>query len=81
MKLKIGSVYRITNKYLEITHDKDVFSKPVSSGNGLHIVGMLNSYVSIPLYNSQEAIGVIFEQIEPSKEKDALFAPKNNIFI
>jgi len=81
MAFKIGSVYKITNRYLEIIHDKDVFSKPVSSGNGLHIVGMLNSYVSIPLYNSQQAIGLIFEQIEPSKERDALFTPKNDVII
>lgn len=76
MAFKIGEVYRITNRYLEIIHDKDIFSKPVSSGNGLHIVGMLNSYISIPLYNSQNAIGIIFEQLEPSKEREVLFNPK-----
>ena len=75
MAFKIGEIYRITNRYLEIIHDKDIFSKPVSSGNGLHIVGMLNSYISIPLYNSQNAIGIIFEQLEPSKERDILFNP------
>lgn len=81
MPFKIGTVYRITNRYLEIIHDKDIFSKPVSSGNGLHLVGMLNSYVSIPLYNSQQAIGIIFEQFEPSKEKEALFTTKNDVII
>lgn len=81
MAFKLGEVYRITNRYLEIIHDKDIFSKPVSSGNGLHIVGMLNSYISIPLYNSQNAIGIIFEQIEPSKERDVLFNPKNESII
>lgn len=81
MAFKIGQVYRITNRYLEIIHNKDIFSKPVSSGNGLHIVGMLNSYVSIPLYNSQNAIGIIFEQFEPSKEREALFNPKNDTII
>ncbi|MBD1261795.1 ATP-binding protein [Maribacter polysiphoniae] len=81
MAFKIGEVYRITNRYLEIIHNKDIFSKPVSSGNGLHIVGMLNSYISIPLYNSQNAIGIIFEQIEPSKERDILFNPKNESII
>lgn len=81
MVFKIGQVYRITNRYLEIIHDKDIFSKPVSSGNGLHIVGMLNSYVSIPLYNSQSAIGIIFEQFEPSKERESLFNPKNEAII
>jgi DNA helicase HerA-like ATPase len=81
MAFKIGAVYRITNRYLEIIHDKDIFSKPVSSGNGLHIVGMLNSYVSIPLFNSQNAIGIIFEQLEPSKEREVLFSPKSNVII
>lgn len=81
MAFKIGEVYRITNRYLEIIHNKDIFSKPVSSGNGLHIVGMLNSYISIPLYNSQNAIGIIFEQLEPSKERDILFNPKNETII
>lgn len=81
MAFKIGAVYRITNRYLEIIHDKDIFSKPISSGNGLHIVGMLNSYVSIPLFNSQNAIGIIFEQLEPSKEREVLFAPKANVII
>jgi uncharacterized protein len=81
MAFKIGQVYRITNRYLEIIHNNDIFSKPVSSGNGLHIVGMLNSYVSIPLYNSQIAIGIIFEQFEPSKEREALFNPKNDSII
>lgn len=81
MAFKIGQVYRITNRYLEIIHNKDIFSKPVSSGNGLHIVGMLNSYVSIPLYNSQNAIGIIFEQFEPSKEREGLFNPKNDTII
>ena len=81
MAFKIGEIYRITNRYLEIIHDKDIFSKPVSSGNGLHIVGMLNSYISIPLYNSQNAIGIIFEQLEPSKERDILFNPKKESII
>lgn len=81
MAFKIGAVYRITNRYLEIIHDKDIFSKPISSGNGLHIVGMLNSYVSIPLFNSQNAIGIIFEQFEPSKEREVLFSPKSNLII
>lgn len=81
MAFKIGAVYRITNRYLEIIHDKDIFSKPISSGNGLHIVGMLNSYVSIPLYNSQNAIGIIFEQLEPSKEREVLFSPKQELII
>ena len=27
MAFKIGEVYRITNRYLEIIHDKDIFSK------------------------------------------------------
>lgn len=81
MAFKIGEVYRVTNRYLEIIHNKDIFSKPVSSGNGLHIVGMLNSYISIPLYNSQNAIGIIFEQLEPSKERDILFNPKNESII
>ena len=81
MAFKLGEIYRITNRYLEIIHDKDIFSKPVSSGNGLHIVGMLNSYISIPLYNSQNAIGIIFEQLEPSKEREVLFNPKNESII
>ena len=81
MAFKIGEVYRITNRYLEIIHNKDIFSKPISSGNGLHIIGMLNSYISIPLYNSQNAIGIIFEQLEPSKERDILFNPKNESII
>ena len=81
MAFKIGADYRITNRYLEIIHDKDIFSKPISSGNGLHIVGMLNSYVSIPLYNSQNAIGIIFEQLEPSKEREVLFSPKAEVII
>lgn len=81
MPFKIGTVYRITNRYLEIIHDKDIFSRPISSGNGLHLVGMLNSYVSIPLYNSQQAIGIIFEQIEPSKDRDTLFTPKEEFII
>ncbi|SIT98034.1 hypothetical protein SAMN05660493_02765 [Epilithonimonas bovis DSM 19482] len=81
MAFKIGEVYRISNRYLEIIHNKDIFSKPVSSGNGLHIIGMLNSYVSIPLYNSQCAIGVIFEQFEASKEREILFDPKNETII
>lgn len=81
MAFKIGAVYRITNRYLEIIHDKDIFSKPISSGNGLHIVGMLNSYVSIPLYNAQNAIGIIFEQLEPSKEREVLFSPKSEVII
>lgn len=81
MAFKIGTVYRITNRYLEIIHDKDIFSKPISSGNGLHIVGMLNSYISIPLFNSQNAIGIIFEQLEPSKEKEVLFSPKAEVII
>ena len=81
MSFKIGAVYRITNRHLEIIHDKDVFSKPVSSGSGLHIVGLLNSYVSIPLYNAQNAIGIIFEQLEPSKEREILFEPKAALVI
>jgi uncharacterized protein len=81
MAFKIGAVYRITNRYLEIIHDKDIFSKPISSGNGLHIVGMLNSYVSIPLFNSQNAIGIVFEQLEPSREREVLFSPKANVII
>jgi uncharacterized protein len=81
MAFKIGEVYRITNRYLEIIHNKDIFSKPISSGNGLQIVGMLNSYVSIPLYNSQSAIGIIFEQLEPSKEREILFNPKTETII
>ena len=70
MAFKIGEVYKISNRYLEVIHNKDIFSKPVSSGKGLHIVGMLNSYVSIPLFNSQNAIGIIFEQLEPARERD-----------
>ncbi len=81
MTFKIGTVFKITNRYLEVIHDKDIFSKPVSSGNGLHLVGMLNSYVSIPLYNSQQAIGIIFEQNEPTKEKDILFSPKEEVVV
>lgn len=81
MAFKIGEVYRISNRYIEIIHNKDIFSKPVSSGHGLHIIGMLNSYVSIPLYNSQCAIGVIFEQFEASKEREILFDPKNETII
>jgi len=81
MAFKIGEIYRITNRYIEIIHDKDIFSKPVSSGMGLHLVGMLNSYVSIPLYNSQNAIGVIFEQLEPVKEREALFSHKAELII
>lgn len=81
MAFKIGAVYRITNRYLEIIHDKDIFSRPISSGNGLFIVGMLNSYVSIPLYNSQNAIGIIFEQLEPTKEREILFSPKAEVII
>lgn len=81
MAFKIGQVYRITNRYLEIIHDNDIFSKPISSGNGLHIVGMLNSYISIPLFNAQNAIGIIFEQLEPSKEREALFSSKTEIII
>lgn len=81
MPFKIGQVYRITNRYLEIIHDRDIFSRPVSSGKGLHIVGMLNSYVSIPLYNNQLAIGVIFEQLEPTKERETLFHPKSESVI
>ncbi|MDD4437967.1 MAG: ATP-binding protein [Tissierellia bacterium] len=76
MAFKIGEVYKISNRYLEVIHNKDIFSKPVSSGKGLHIVGMLNSYVSIPLFNSQNAIGIIFEQLEPARERDILFDPK-----
>ena len=49
MAFKIGEVYRITNRYLEIIHNKDIFSKPVSSGNGLHIVGMLNMCFALVL--------------------------------
>jgi hypothetical protein len=81
MAFKIGEVYKISNRYLEVIHNKDIFSKPISSGNGLHIVGMLNSYVSIPLFNSQNAIGTIFEQLEPAKERDALFDPKTEVII
>lgn len=81
MAFKIGEVYKISNRYLEVIHNKDIFSKPISSGTGLDIVGMLNSYVSIPLFNSQNAIGVIFEQLEPTKERDALFDPKMDIII
>ncbi|WP_076752701.1 ATP-binding protein [Elizabethkingia anophelis] len=81
MAFKIGEVYKISNKYLEVIHNKDIFSKPVSSGNGLHIVGMLNSFVTIPLYNSQCAVGVIFEQYEASKEREILFDPKNENII
>lgn len=81
MSLKIGEVYRITNRYIEIIHDKDIFSKPISSGSGLQIVGMINSYVSIPLYNSQNAIGIIFEQLEASKEREVLFSPKTEVII
>jgi DNA helicase HerA-like ATPase len=81
MAFKIGEVYKISNRYLEVIHNKDIFSKPMSSGNGLHIVGMLNSYVSIPLFNSQNAIGTIFEQLEPAKERDTLFDPKTEVII
>ena len=81
MDFKIGEVYRVSNRFLELIHNKDVFSKPMSSGSGLHIVGMLNSYVRIPLYNSHEAIGVIFEQVESSKERDMLFSPKSGLII
>ena len=81
MAFKIGEVYKISNRYLEVIHNKDIFSKPVSSGKGLHIVGMLNSYVSIPLFNSQNAIGIIFEQLEPAKERDILFDPKTETII
>ncbi|MDR0306586.1 MAG: ATP-binding protein [Chitinispirillales bacterium] len=81
MAFKIGEVYKISNRYLEVIHNKDIFSKPVSSGKGLHIVGMLNSYVSIPLFNSQNAIGIIFEQLEPAKERDILFDPKAETII
>lgn len=81
MAFKIGEVYRITNRYLEIIHDKDIFSKPISSCEGLHLVGMLNSYVSIPLFNSQNAIGIVFEQIEPVKDREALFQPKADLII
>ena len=81
MAFKIGEVYKISNRYLEVIHNKDIFSKPVSSVKGLHIVGMLNSYVSIPLFNSQNAIGIIFEQLEPAKERDILFDPKTESII
>lgn len=81
MRFKIGTVYRITNWCLEVIHDKDIFSNPVSSGNGLHLVGMLNSYVSIPLYNFQQAIGIIFDQYEPIKDRDTLFKPKEELVI
>lgn len=73
MKIKIGSVYKIGNKYLEVIHDKDIFSKPFSVEEELIIPGMLNSYVSIPLYNNQEVIGIIIEQYEPAKDKSGVF--------
>ncbi|MDR0799958.1 MAG: ATP-binding protein [Endomicrobium sp.] len=81
MSLKIGEVYKISNRYLEAVHNKDIFSKPVSSDNGLNIIGMLNSYVSIPLFNSQNAIGIIFEQLDPVKEKEISFSPKIEMII
>ena len=81
MSFKIGSVYRINNRYIEIIHNKDIFSKPVSSGKGLSLVGMLNSYVIIPLYNNQQAVGTIFEQIEPTKEREPLFSSKEEFVI
>jgi len=81
MAFKIGSIYRINNRYIEVVLNKDIFSRPMSSGQGLHIVGLLNSYVSIPLFNAQNAIGIIFEQYEPTKEKEALFEPKADSII
>lgn len=42
---------------------------------------MLNSYVSIPLYNNQLAIGVIFEQLDLTKERETLFHPKTESVI
>ncbi len=81
MVSKIGSVYRINNRQIEIVHNRDIFSSPKSDGKGLHIVGLMNSYVSIPLFNASTAIGIIFEQIEPSKENEILFSPKSEIVI
>ena len=79
--VKIGTVYKISNRHIEVIHNKHVFSKPVSANNGLHLVGMLNSYISIPLYNSQQAIGIVFEQLDQSKEKEVLFSKKEESFI
>ena len=70
MEIKIGKIYRLNNRYIEMVYFEDVFSKPVSFHNRLGIAGMMNTYVSIPLYNAQEAIGVIFEQNNDNAEKD-----------
>ncbi|SHG67703.1 hypothetical protein SAMN05443144_1449 [Fodinibius roseus] len=73
MSFKIGKIYKINNKYIEVIHNDDIFSRPISTGNGLNIIGSLNSYVSIPLFNSLEGIGIIFEQYEPKKDSQELF--------
>lgn len=77
MSFKIGKIYKINNKYIEVIHNEDIFSSPISTGNGLSIVGGLNSYVSIPLYNSLDGIGTIFEQYEPKKDSQELFENNN----
>ena len=70
MGIKIGKIYRISNRYIEIVHFEDVFSKPISFENRLDIAGMINTYVSIPLINTQEAIGVIFDQYNNNADVD-----------
>lgn len=81
MSVKIGQVYKITNRYIEIIHNEDIFSKPITSDNNLLIAGMLNSYVSIPLYNSCKAIGIIIEQFYPTKEREVLFNSKEEAIV
>ncbi|MBI9037732.1 MAG: ATP-binding protein [Bacteroidales bacterium] len=70
MGIKIGKIYRLTNRYVEIVFFEDVFSKPISNQNRLDLAGMINTYVTIPLYNGQEAIGIIFEQLNGYEEND-----------
>lgn len=80
MSIKIGQIYKLNNRFIEIIHYDDVFSKPIVNDNMLGIAGMINSYVSISLFNSQIAIGIIFEQTTFKNDND-LFQKNDDVII
>jgi DNA helicase HerA-like ATPase len=80
MAIKIGSVHKINNRNIEISFDEDVLSRPTAIQGQLNIVGSLNSYVSIPLFNYQEAIGIIYEESDESRHDTSLFQSNPELF-
>lgn len=81
MSVKIGTVFKLNNRYIEAIHNLNIFSSPISTNTGLEIIGSIGSYVYVPLFSSNYIVGVIFEQYYPNAEEVSLFKKTNESII